>query len=94
MMRRTAFLSISEFGEVLNVEVIEDNPSKKIFHVLAKIRVFKPANLYSFDFSANCSKGFSSNQISKELFWIQNFLMEGDWRLKLDSYDDFCSNRL
>lgn len=94
MIKRTAYLSTSEFGEVLNVEVVEDTPSKNIFKMLGKYRVFKPSNIFFFDMSFNVARGVTPNQISKEIFWIQNFLDERDWRTKLDLYDDFCSNRL
>lgn len=94
MLHREAFLGISEFGEVLNVVVTESTQSKGISRVFGTFRVFNPGRIFGLNMSFSVAKGVVANQISKEIFWIQNFLEERDWRLRLEEYDDFCSNRL
>ena len=46
-------------------------------------------------FTCYKAKELAVQYITKELFWLYNFVLEfRDWKEHLAEYDDFCSNRL
>ena len=89
---------LSDFLEVriLDTSAKVSDPQKPLCVLVLRF----PIDPRTYLLEVNCftcykAKEFSIQYITKELFWLQNFLMEfRDWKEHLSEYDDFCSNKL
>ena len=83
---------LSDFLEIL----LEDTHAKPSRVLILRFPVDPRTGLLDQTcFTCYKAKELSVQYITKEWFWLYNFLVEfRDWKEHLDEYDDFCSNKL
>ena len=96
MLVRDLRLLPYEFCEVLDLNVYERD--SRTHHVTQLFRIRVPLSMgnitHHFSYSVDCAVGVVPNQVARELFHLWNFLMDKDWKLKMESYADFCDCKL
>lgn len=95
MLKHSAKISNSLLCEILEV-VLEDSNAKTPRVLVLRFPINPcTGRLETTSFTCFKAKELAIQYISTELFWLYQFILEHpDWRVHLDEYDDFCSNRL
>lgn len=91
MPKRIAKIIPYEFGEVLQVSVLDIKIKKPIMVIRVPLEAL--SNEF-FHYSVTATKGVVPNLVAKEIFLLTNFLDDKDWINRLSEYDDFCDCKL
>lgn len=92
MPRRIAKILPYEFGEVIQVSVLDSKTN--VPSIVIRVPLGNGNIEHYLNYSVACSKGVVPNQVSSEVFYLTNFFMEKDWINCLSEYDDFCDCKL
>lgn len=92
MPRRIAKILPYEFGEVIQVSVLDTKTKQPI--IVIRVPLGNGNVEHYLTYSVSATKGVVPNQVSSEVFFLTNFFMEKDWINRLSEYDDFCDCKL
>ena len=101
MLKHSAEIIHDLLSDFLEVRILDT--SAKVVDLTKPLAVLVlrfPIDPRTHVLEVNCftcykAKELAVQYITKELFWLYNFVLEfRDWKEHLDEYDDFCSNKL